>query len=176
LTYRYAVWSLALAAVFLIAYRFHSHVPVQVQDHNILAMTRQIYQATTQIGDVNASILTSLGTVHQQVGKVDAVQSRLETMAGLVDRQVGALERLTVQTRHQSELGAELHRLTQGMTVPVDGLVRTATYQAELVNVMSGRSNDLAVSLQAISTINRAIADKLTRAEKLAALVLSRMP
>lgn len=172
MSYGHMVRGLVLVAGLLVVLRFG----VRSGDYDIVAMIRTIHQTTTEIGDVNASILTSLGTFGQQFEQVDTVQARLATMEGLVNEQIGELERLAVQTGHQAELSLEMQRLTGKMVSPVDGLAQTAVKEAELLGVMSERTADLALSLRVITAINRTIAEKLQRAEELSALVLSSMP
>jgi len=172
LTFRHTVWGCALVAGLLAILS----LTVMFGDYDIVAMMRKIHQNTTEIGDVNGSILTSLGTVGQQFEQVEAIQARLLAMESLIDQQIDELELVTAQTAHQAELSLELQRLTEKMVAPVNGLAQTATTEAELLDRTSARAAHLSLSLRAIATINRTIAEKLRRAEQLAALVLSRMP
>lgn len=166
----------ACVAAFLALWAFGPAMARGARSLDLLGMLREIGRTNEEIGEVNDSILASLGDVRQEVERVTGVRERLGTMEGLLGEQQAQLDKLRATTGRQAQLSQELKELTATAGPATASMARTAAAEAGTLEGMRDATGRLAGQLQSVRTANISVAAKLDRAELLSATVLTRMP
>lgn len=146
------------------------------RDLDLLGLLRRIGHTNAEIGQANAGILTAMGNVRLQIEGVDRVRARLSTMEKLLAQQQAEMEELRRIMAQQVALSRQLKELTARVEPASAGLAQTAAAEAGALESMRDTTAQLAGKLRTIGAVNHRTAGKLDQAEKLSAIVLSRMP